>query len=54
MEPTIIGGPFLRGGALLCAAVDRASMFIPARVRGTVTRRAYGSRNLFVGVSWKR
>ena len=54
MEPTIIGGPFLRGGTLLCVAVDRASMFIPARVRGTVTRRAYGSRNLFVGVSWKR
>ena len=26
----------------------------PVRIRGTVTRRAYGSRNLFVGVSWKR
>ena len=38
----------------MCVAVDRASMLIPARVRGTVTHRAYGSRNLFVGVSWKR
>ena len=29
-------------------------MFIPVRIRGTVTCRTYGSRNLFVGVSWKR
>ena len=54
MEPTIIEGAFSEGrDSVVCRRGQGFNVF-PVRIRGTVTHRAYGSRNLFVGVSWKR